>query len=271
MVVFSNCKINLGLHIVSKRDDGFHNLETVFYPIPFYDVIEVIEAPQFTFTTSGLEIPSTLNNNLCVKAYTLLKKDFTTLPPIHLHLQKNIPMGAGIGGGSANAAYTLLLLNQKFKLGLSTTKLIYYATQLGSDCAFFIENKVSFAKGRGEILEPLTIDLRNYHIALVFSPVHVSTAEAFGGIVAKQPITSCRDIINNPVEAWRHKLSNDFEDSIFKIYPSLLKTKNALYQLGGTYVSMTGSGSTIYGLFDKKNIDMLSLKNKLHLYQHYIV
>jgi 4-diphosphocytidyl-2-C-methyl-D-erythritol kinase len=271
MVAFSNCKINLGLHIVAKRTDGFHNIETIFYPIPFYDVIEIIEAPQFTFSTTGLTIPSTINANLCVKAYTLLKKDFTTLPPIHLHLQKNIPMGAGIGGGSANAAYTLFLLNQKFKLGLSTAKLITYAAQLGSDCAFFIENKACYATGRGEILEPLTLDLKDYYIVLIFSTLHVSTAEAFAGITPQQPTTSCKEIVKLPIEAWNDNLSNDFEDSIFKIHPSLEETKKALYQLGATYASMTGSGSTIYGLFDKKNIDILSLKNKLHPYLHYIV
>ncbi len=271
MVVFSNCKINLGLHIVAKRADGFHDIETIFYPIPFYDVIEIIEAPEFTFTTTGLTIPSTPDNNLCVKAYHLLKKDFVNLPPVHLHLQKNIPMGAGIGGGSANAAYTLVLLNQKFKLALSHTQLKTYAAQLGSDCAFFIENKPCYATGRGEILQSLNIDLKDYYIALVFSALHVNTAEAFAGITIQKPTLSCKDTINYSIQEWAKNLKNDFETSIFKIHPSLSEAKNVLYQLGATYASMTGSGSTIYGLFNKKNIDKNSLSNKLQSYQHYIV
>jgi 4-diphosphocytidyl-2-C-methyl-D-erythritol kinase len=255
MVIFSNCKLNLGLHIVSKRDDGFHNLETIFYPIPLYDVIEIIVANTFTFTSTGLPINSSTENNLCVKAYYLLKMDFPNLPEVHIHLQKNIPMGAGIGGGSANAAYTLQLINTKFNLNINKEQLKKYAVQLGSDCAFFIENQTCYGTGRGEVLEPIEIDLSNYKIVLLFPGIHINTKTAFSEIIPTPTKIAITNIIEKPIADWKNLLHNDFEKSAFTNYPILEKYKSGLYELGASYASMSGSGSSLYGFFLPENID----------------
>lgn len=259
MVQFSNCKINLGLYITSKREDGYHNLSTCFYPIPFYDVIEIIQATAFKFTTTGMPIYSTEVNNLCVKAYHLLKNDFPDLPAVHMHLQKNIPMGAGIGGGSANAAYTLLLLNKKFPLALKESQLIQYAAILGSDCAFFIKNTPCFASSRGEVLAPTTINLSAYSIVLIFPQIHINTKQAFSHIVPRLPKETIETTLGRPVEEWKEYLSNDFEEGAFKEHPTLAPIKETLYTLGAVYASMTGSGSTMYGIFKKDT----ALENKI--------
>jgi 4-diphosphocytidyl-2-C-methyl-D-erythritol kinase len=261
MVIFSNCKINLGLQIVSKREDGFHNLETIFYPIPFYDVIEIIEAKEFLFTSTGLEIDGKSDTNLCVKAYNLLKKDFAILPNMHLHLQKNIPMGAGIGGGSANAAYTLQLINKKFDLNISKEELKTYASELGSDCSFFIENQTCFASGRGEILSPIVFHLNDYTILLLFPGIHISTKNAFENIVPKNGNISLQQIIKEPIETWKNKLTNDFEQTAFSAHPILQDYKNELYNLGALYASMSGSGSTIYGIFNKNQVENIDVES----------
>ncbi len=261
MVIFSNCKLNLGLHIVSKREDGFHNLETIFYPIPLYDVIEIITAKKFTFTSTGLVVHGTIENNLCVKAYYLLKNDFPNLPEVHIHLQKNIPMGAGIGGGSANAAYTLQLLNIKYNLNISKEKLKIYATLLGSDCAIFIENQPCFATGRGEVLEPLNMDLSNYKIVLLFPEIHINTKTAFSEITLLPSKIALTEIIKKPINEWKDLLVNDFEKSVFSTHPILKKYKAELYNLGASYASMSGSGSCIYGIFNTDFLKENNVKN----------
>jgi 4-diphosphocytidyl-2-C-methyl-D-erythritol kinase len=258
VILYPNCKINLGLRILRKRTDGFHDLETVFYPIPFYDVLEMVkmevhskELPSVAFSTSGLSINGYSNDNLCIKAYELLQKDLPDLPPVQIHLHKTIPIGAGLGGGSADAAFALLLLNKKFHLQLSTTQLIGYALQLGSDCPFFIINQPCFATGRGETMERLNINLSTYKFILVNPGIHVPTAKAFAGIVPGLPAKSVKEIIQQPVHTWKDELINDFEKTIFSLHPEIGKIKKSLYDNGAIYASMSGSGSTVYGIFEK--------------------
>jgi len=260
VVIFPNCKINLGLNIISKRDDGFHNLETVFYPLPITDALEIISADKnvqqtdIEFSYSGLTIDADAENNLCVKAYRLLKKDFPAMPSAKMHLHKTVPMGAGLGGGSADASFTLLMLNNKFGLNLSTDQLINYAMQLGSDCPFFIINKPCFATGRGEILENIVLDLSAYKILLVNPGIHINTAWAFKQITPAIPAKPVRQIIQQPVEQWKDELVNDFEMPVIKAHPELKVLKDQLYAAGAVYASMSGSGSTFYGIYKKEAI-----------------
>ena len=254
MIVFPNCKINLGLHITRKRSDGFHDLETVFFPVSFYDVLEIIESSEYNdiiFTATGTPVAGDPENNLCIKAYRLLKKDHPHLPAIKVHLHKIIPMGAGLGGGSADGAYTLKLLNDQFQLGLSIQQLIKYALQLGSDCPFFILNQPSFATGRGETLEPVNLSLKQYVFVLVNPGIHVNTAEAFSKITPAPPGKSIKAIIQQPITTWKDELKNDFEESVSRQYPAISEIKKTLYAKGAIYTSMTGSGSTVYAIFEK--------------------
>jgi len=254
MIVFPNCKINLGLHIVRKRADGFHDLETIFYPVRFNDILELIPdretigGPVF-YSQTGIQIMGEPADNLCVKAYQLLKIDFPLLPPVKMHLHKVIPTGAGLGGGSADAAFTLQLLNDYFKLGLSTDQLLHYALTLGSDCPFFILNKPAYATGRGEILEPVTVDLTGHTLVIVNPGIHVPTAKAFSGVRPTEPEKTLKAIITQPISRWADELVNDFEKSIFYEYPEIAAIKEELYRAGASYASMSGSGSTVYGLF----------------------
>ncbi len=273
MVLFPNCKINLGLNITRKREDGYHDLETVFYPVQWQDALEGIKSEVGTeelgviFSNSGLAIDGDAKNNLCVKAYQLLKKDFTGLASVQLHLHKIIPMGAGLGGGSADGAFTLQLLNQICQLGLSQTQLLQYALQLGSDCPFFILNKPCLATGRGEKMEEIPLDLSTYRFVIVHPPVHVSTAKAFAGItpkITKQPI---REIIRQPVNTWKGQLVNDFEAGVSKQYPEIGQIRDALYNKGALYASMTGSGSAVYGIFEKKEPIALSFPSTYRFFQ----
>jgi 4-diphosphocytidyl-2-C-methyl-D-erythritol kinase len=255
MIIFPNCKINLGLSIVSKRDDGYHNIETIFYPIPFYDVLEVINDNQpsnqdVQLSISGKIIQGEEEKNLCIKAYRLLKKDFPEIPAISIHLHKNIPMGAGLGGGSSDGAYMIKLLNEKFNLGLDSIKMKSYALQLGSDCPFFIDNNPSFAEGRGEILHDVQIDLSGYGIVLINPGIHISTADAFRNISPSAPAHPYSEIINLPVNQWKDSLFNDFEKPVFEIHPAIHEIKEKLYTAGARYASMTGTGSTVYGIFE---------------------
>jgi len=252
VVLFPNCKLNLGLHIIRKRPDGYHDIETVFYPLPFYDAIEIIEADNFQFSMSGETIHGHEQDNLCIKAYQLLKKDFSQLPAVKMHLHKNIPSGAGLGGGSADAAFTLMLCNQKFDLGLSGEKLIEYALQLGSDCPFFIVNKPCFASGRGEYLETIDLNLAAYKFLIVNPRIHISTTEAFSFISPQQPSKPVKEIMLQPIETWKDELKNDFEEPVFKKHPAIKKIKEKLYEAGAVYSSMSGSGSTVYGIFKKE-------------------
>lgn len=253
MIVFPNCKINLGLNIIRKREDGFHDLETIFLPTPFTDVLEIVPSDKTELIVTGL--PVNAKDNLCIKAYNLLQQKFPGLPAIKMHLHKVIPLGAGLGGGSSDAAFTLQLLNEKFNLNIETEQLIKFALQLGSDCPFFIINKPSFAKGRGEILEPVNIDLSQYKILIVSPGIHIDTKWAFSKIISRERKISIKEIIVQPIESWNGELQNDFELPVFAEYPELEKIKNDLYDLGATYASLSGSGSSVYGIFSKeKNI-----------------
>jgi len=251
MVAFPNCKINLGLNIISKRADGYHDLETVFYPVQINDVIEVIEKEGLGFSISGLEIDGDQQSNLCLKAYYLLKKDFPQLPAVQLHLHKAIPIGAGLGGGSADGAFTLKLLNKKFDLSLSEKKLMEYAMQLGSDCPFFILNKPCFASGRGELLEQINLDLSAYKILIVHPGIHINTGRAFSNIKPVAATRSLKEIIQQPVSTWKQELKNDFEEPVFAQYPEIKKIKDELYKTGAYNSSMSGSGSAVYGIFER--------------------
>jgi 4-diphosphocytidyl-2-C-methyl-D-erythritol kinase len=252
VVVFPNCKINLGLNVVRKRADGYHDLETVFYPVALKDALEVIRSAMFNFCLTGLPVDGEIENNLCVKAYLLLKNDFPDLPAVNIHLHKAIPMGAGVGGGSADGAFMLTLLNQKFHLNLSQEKLIAYALQLGSDCPFFIINKPSFATGRGENLSPVQLDLSASKLVLINPGIHVSTKEAFSKLSPRSPAKSIEQIIQQPVDSWKDELKNDFEETVFQLYPEIEEVKKRLYELGAVYSSMSGSGSSVYGIFTKE-------------------
>jgi 4-diphosphocytidyl-2-C-methyl-D-erythritol kinase len=255
MIVFPNCKINLGLHILQKRTDGFHDLETIFYPISLQDALEVVQdsAPikDIQFTRSGLPIDTGSEDNICVKAYKLLRKDFPSLPAIKMHLHKVIPMGAGLGGGSSDGAFALALLNKKFILGLSDEELINYALQLGSDCPFFIKNKPCYATGRGEKMEAIELDLAAYKIILINPGIHIPTKDAFSRITPNRERRGIREIITEPVERWKDSLKNDFEDSVFDLHPEIGQIKTRLYEDGAIYASMSGSGSSVYGLFKR--------------------
>jgi 4-diphosphocytidyl-2-C-methyl-D-erythritol kinase len=251
MITFPSAKINIGLNIISKRADGYHNLETVFYPIKINDALEIIESKEMLFQSSGISIPGSSQDNLCLKAYNLMRKDFN-LPNINIHLHKHIPIGAGLGGGSADAAFFIKLINEKFDLDLSVEKMQDYCRMLGADCAFFIENKPVFAFDKGDVFEPITLDLSAYHVALVMPPVHVSTAEAYAGVVPFQPQTSLKELITLPIEQWQGNINNDFEKHILKNHPQIAHVKSSLINAGAIYASMSGSGAAVYGIFKEK-------------------
>jgi 4-diphosphocytidyl-2-C-methyl-D-erythritol kinase len=254
MIIFPNCKINLGLHILRRRPDGFHDLETVFYPLPLRDALEVVSDDDLQFGSSGIPVPGDEQDNLCLKAWHLLKADFPDLPPVKIHLHKHIPIGAGLGGGSADAAFMLQLLNDKFRLGISDEQLIAYAARLGSDCAFFIRNKPCYATGRGEVLEPLELDLSQYSWLLVYPGIHVNTGWAFGQITPRVPEQKLQQSILQPVEEWRNGVYNDFEAPVFRAHPVLEEIKAQLYEAGALYATMSGSGSAMVGIFPKNKI-----------------
>jgi 4-diphosphocytidyl-2-C-methyl-D-erythritol kinase len=251
VILFPNCKINLGLHILRRRDDGFHDLETVFYPLLLEDALEVITAEENIFSHSGLEIPGDAAANLCNKAYSLLKADYPQLPPVHMHLHKHIPIGAGLGGGSADGAFALKLLNIKYNLGIPEEKLEVYAASLGSDCPFFIRNRPCFATGRGEIMEPLELDLSAYSFLLVHPGIHVNTGWAFGQLTPGLPAVGLSEVDWKDVRTWKGVLTNDFEGPVFSEYPAIRNIKEKMYRAGAVYATMTGSGSAVVGIFEK--------------------
>ncbi|MDR3713628.1 MAG: 4-(cytidine 5'-diphospho)-2-C-methyl-D-erythritol kinase [Puia sp.] len=252
MVLFPNCKINLGLHITAKRKDGYHELETVFFPVPLKDVIELIRSDELHFQAYGLAIPGDIDTNLCVKAYRLLKQDFSDLPPVDMRLYKKIPMGAGLGGGSSDGAFMLKALNDKFQLQLDDRQLREYAGRLGSDCPFFLVNQPCYATGRGELLEPVALDLSGHSIVFIHPGVHVKTAWAFAQLKPARPERSIKEIIGGPLSDWKTFLTNDFEKPVIKEYPQLASLKDKLYSAGAVYASMTGSGSSFFGIFPKE-------------------
>lgn len=249
MVVFPNCKINIGLNICSKRADGYHNLETVFFPLPIYDVLELTDAPKTDITILGNTLNITIEENIVYKAWELLAKDFQKVKPIHFHLLKNIPSGAGLGAGSANGAYTLMALNKKFDLNLSEQALIDYALKLGSDCPFFIKNKPVFASGRGEVFEDIHLNLSGYQLVLINPGIHISTPWAFKHITPQLPTASLKQLIRQPINIWRKTIVNDFEHPVFNVHPQIKHLKEQLYELGASFAGMSGSGSTVYALF----------------------
>lgn len=251
MLVFPNAKINLGLQITEKRKDGFHNLVTCMYPIPLTDAMEIILAKKTVFSSSGIAIPGSEKDNLILKAYQLLKKDFNDLPPIAIHLHKAIPIGAGLGGGSADAAFALKAMNKLFDLYLEEWFLEDYAAQLGSDCPFFIENTPKIATGRGEILDSIDLTLKGKWLVLVNPNIHIGTKEAYAGIKPKQPEADLKAILSDR-ERWKEDLVNDFEPSIFEKHPEIKAIKEGLYDQGAYYAAMSGSGSTVFGLFDEE-------------------
>jgi 4-diphosphocytidyl-2-C-methyl-D-erythritol kinase len=275
MVCFPNAKINLGLNVIEKRNDGFHNIESVFYPVQWCDVLEIVEDrsqksevgnrksdDEIIFSATGLSIDGEVKNNLCVKAIQLLKKDFQ-IPDIKMHLHKIIPMGAGLGGGSSDAAFTLKLLTEYFHWNLSSGDLKNYAKQIGSDCSFFIDNVPAFASGRGEILEKIDLDLKEYFILIVKPDVHVSTAEAYNMVKPAMPQKSIKEIIRLPFAEWKTFLKNDFEEYVFENFAIIGEIKRNMYQQGALYSSMSGSGSAVYGIFEKKVYDKNIFKDFL--------
>ena len=261
MLTFPCAKINLGLNITSEREDGYHNLETVFFPVPITDALEVKlmhnDFPSYEpcdLKITGNAVDCDEQNNLVVKAYKLLAQDFS-LPRVHTHLVKRIPMQAGLGGGSADGAFMIRLLDERFRLNMGIAEMERYASRLGSDCAFFITAEPSFGTGRGEVLEPVQIvenNLQAFYIVIVKPAVAVSTREAFKQMVCRQPEHCCRDIIRQPVETWKAMLANDFEVPAFKQRPELAAIKQQLYNLGAVYAQMSGSGSAFFGLFRRE-------------------
>ncbi len=248
-------KINLGLNVVEKRPDGYHNLETVFFPVPIEDALEVYPMdPQFPseydcdLKVTNITIDGDEQRNLVVRAYNLLKSDFPTLSRIHAHLYKGIPTQAGMGGGSSDCGFMITLLNSMFKLGLTDQQMIDYAARLGADCAFFILNRPCYAEGIGEKLQPIDLDLKGWYLSLVRPDIPVSTREAFALIKPHHPEVNCREVVKQPVESWRDALVNDFEGSVFAVHPELGAVKDRLYYLGATYAAMSGSGSTLFAL-----------------------
>jgi 4-diphosphocytidyl-2-C-methyl-D-erythritol kinase len=251
MICFPNAKINLGLSITAKRKDGYHDIETCMIPVPLHDALEMIPAKKTIFDISGLQVPGNIQDNLIFKAHKLLLKDFNDLPPVHIHLHKNIPMGAGLGGGSADAAFALTLMNRMFELHLEDWFLEDYAAQLGSDCAFFIENTPKIATGRGEILEQVDLNLSGDYLVLIKPDVHISTQEAYAGVKPKAPNHPLKQVLGDK-SMWKESLTNDFEASIFPRFPELEDIKSKLYDMGAYYAAMSGSGSTLFGLFSNK-------------------
>ena len=249
MIVYPNAKINLGLNVLRKREDGYHDISSVFYPVKeCVDILEIKKSERFEFTKSGIEIPD--GENLCEKAWRLLDTDFG-IGNVKIHLHKQIAIGAGLGGGSADASFTLKVLDDLFDLNLSDTELEKYALKLGADCPFFIENKPKLVEGMGEKMTFVDLDLSEYNIRLINPGIHVSTKEAYSEVVPKTPVLSVEKTIELPIIEWKGKLKNDFEGSVFVKHPQLEKMQEELYDDGAFYASMTGSGSVFFGFFEK--------------------
>ena len=253
MILFPPAKINIGLDVVAKRPDGYHEIETIFHPISLYDILEIVPSDNFSFQSSGLDIPG--EGNLCISAYKLLKKDFN-LPPVNIHLHKIIPIGAGLGGGSSDATFTLKGLNQLFNLKLTNDQFYFYALQLGADCPFFIDLKTRFARGIGNDIQDVDLDLSNYHIVIVKPEINISTSEAYSLIQIESLPGFLKQKIRSPIREWEVK--NDFEKYIFQKFPEIKKIKKILYEKGALYASMTGTGSSVFGIFENKQTISIS-------------
>jgi len=272
MIVFPNAKINLGLNILNKRPDGFHNLQSIFLPVNIKDALEVIidkNTDDFEFFNSGLKIDAEPHKNLVVNAYKLLKNEYK-LPPVKIYLLKNIPFGAGLGGGSADASFMLKLLNELFELKISVSGLKEYAAKLGSDCAFFVENIPAIASGKGEILNPIKIDFSDYKIYVIKPNININTANIYSFITPNSDVEDLKITVKNPVEKWKSMITNDFEKIVFHRNPEIEEIKNYLYKKGAVYSSMSGSGSAVYGIFDKNFNLKLNIKNS-HIFDCKII
>ncbi len=249
MITFPNAKINLGLWVTQRRPDGYHNIQTVMYPVPWCDILEIVTADAETsLTVTGIQVDSPVENNLCYRAWRLMAEKYS-IPAVKIHLHKVIPAGAGLGGGSADASFTLLMLNKMFGLQLDNETLRLLAVQLGMDCPFFIENVPALSTGRGDFLKPLSLNLDGYHIVIAKPLVHVSTAAAFAGIKPLQRDNFIDELTALPIVKWHNELHNDFETSVFDLYPEIQEIKNLMYRHGAVYAAMSGSGSAVYGLF----------------------
>jgi len=253
MICFPNAKINLGLQVIEKRADNFHNIASVIVPVAWFDVLEFQKSDTYSLTVYGLNDKWEVEENLVTKAWHLLKNRFD-IPPLEIHLYKSIPIGSGLGGGSSDAAFLIKKVNEEFKLEMSTAEMKIIASKLGSDCPFFIENKTILATGKGDVFEPIELYLDNYFLLLVKPELSVSTADAYQHIHPKKPLTKMLNIIQQPIHFWKDKLENDFEKIVFEPYPELALIKDQLYQNGAIYASMSGSGSAIYGIFEKEFI-----------------
>jgi 4-diphosphocytidyl-2-C-methyl-D-erythritol kinase len=257
MILFPNAKINLGLNITAKRTDGYHNVETILLPIALCDILEFIESGTSRITITGINLDEDPAQNLVVKAWNLMNQRYH-IPPVEIHLHKIIPVGAGLGGGSADAAFMLKGLNEYFQCGASVCELEYMASTLGSDCAFFIQNSPAFATGRGEIIEPLTVNLKDYQLLLVNPSIHVSTKDAYSGIKPTLPKTPLKEILNKNIKDWQKLIINNFEKTTFAKFPEIGWIKSNLIKEGAVYSSMSGSGSTVFGIFESTvNLDKI--------------
>lgn len=251
MIVFPNAKINIGLHVLGKRADGYHNLKSLFFPIPIKDALEVVPSNgrgQITFTSSGLDIPGTSDQNLCIKAYELLANKYA-LPSVLCHLHKSIPMGAGLGGGSADGSFMLRLLNDTFALNIDPNTLAEYALQLGSDCPYFIQNEAAIVEGRGEIIQAHSIHLQGLYYVLVHPGIHINTGQAYQQLTFSPDLFDFKRLTRENIGEWKNWIHNSFEDAVFKKYPAISAIKNKLYEAGALYAQMSGSGSAVFGLF----------------------
>ena len=248
MIVYPNAKVNLGLNIVGRREDGYHDIETVFYPVPLQDALEVQQASQPSFRLAGTPLDCAAGDNLVIRLQRMLQEEFQ-LPPLDIYLYKHIPSGAGLGGGSSDAAFMMRLLNEKFDLGLSDEQMEQRVSKLGADCAFFIQNKPVFATGIGDVFTPIDLSLAGWTMVLVKPDSFVSTREAYAGVKPALPDVSLTELIKEPVEKWQGKVCNDFEPSVFATHPEIAAIKDKLLDLGATYASMSGSGSAVFGLF----------------------
>lgn len=264
MLAFANSKINIGLNITAKRPDGYHEIETVFYPIKVNDVVELTESKELNCVVTGNTFEGHMEDNLCYKAFKLVQQDHK-VPNQQITLLKNTPIGAGIGGGSSDAAHVLKLMNSKFNLGLSIPELENYAALLGADCAFFIRNEPVYATGIGERLASLELNLSGYHLVLLTPPVHVSTSEAYSGVIPNPDTKYLPDIMKMPVQTWKGLVKNDFEESVFSKHPKISQLKDDLYRSGALFASLTGSGSSVYGIFATDiRLPQLEAENKVY-------
>ena len=252
MIVFPNAKINLGLNVIEKRPDGYHNIETVFYPIGLSDVLEVEPSEtctDYSFSSSGIMLDGDPEDNLIVKAYRLLRSEYQ-FPAIDISLIKQIPFGAGLGGGSSDAAFMLRTINELFALKITPKKLEKLASKLGADCPVFVKNRPVFATGIGNVFTPIDLSLKAYFLLLVKPDIHVSTPEAYSLVVPEKPEFSLQELIKQPISEWKAMIKNDFEKSVFTVHPAIGEIKNNLYEMGAIYASMSGSGSSVYGIFE---------------------